>query len=235
MNRDDKKSCSSPQYVTFYTRNAAQLCGDDKCRMRSCILPTASSSVRRNKASSAPFTGCSNLSAMASRWLRLYLGILLSVQLVYTQTICNADIMGHPRIRDCLEVFKKLPFAMDVPQMGLEASRVFVEPQFLPAPFSPVGNPYVRTRMIQLPRIWRRSEYPKLPKTSSQEALMHCTKFADSCHIALMSLPDSTGIVRRPMFSSSWKLVQVHALTAIDRCIRRSRNTGAIQFVKGEC
>ena len=50
-----------------------------------------------------------------------------------------------------------------------------------------------------------------------------------------MSLPDSEGVVRRPIVSSSWKNIQQATFKAIDKCNRWYRDMGAIQFVSGEC
>lgn len=49
-----------------------------------------------------------------------------------------------------------------------------------------------------------------------------------------MSLPDSDGVVRRPMVSSSWKNVQQATSNALTKCNRWFKDEGAIQYVDGE-
>lgn len=96
---------------------------------------------------------------MAIFLLRLCLALLLSVQMSSAQTVCNSDVMGKPDFQDCLGIVNGLPFAKDVHGGGKFLDRAFVEPQFLPTPFMPVQNPFPLARMVQIPKIWRRSEY----------------------------------------------------------------------------
>lgn len=69
--------------------------------------------------------------------------------------------MGTPPLAHCSKAYDKIPYAL-VPRGGPpDMDRLFVEPQYLQRPFSPVYNPYgaENVEMIQLPKIWRHGAY----------------------------------------------------------------------------
>ncbi|KAI4245656.1 MAG: hypothetical protein LQ352_006534 [Teloschistes flavicans] len=91
-----------------------------------------------------------------------YLLILL-LAIIFDSTsarsVCDRSTLGGPHLRDCLNLYDKLPYAMDEPQGDLTASRWFIEPQYLSKPFSPMRNPGTVANMVQLPKIWQLSTY----------------------------------------------------------------------------
>ncbi|KAL9578492.1 MAG: hypothetical protein Q9212_005679, partial [Teloschistes hypoglaucus] len=141
------------------------------------------------------------------RW-RYLLILLLAIHLTSARSVCDRSTLGAPFLRDCLSLFDKLPFAMEEPKGDLTAARWFIEPQFLTKPFTPVKNPGTVANMIQLPKIWH----------------------LRSCRIALMSFPDSNGIVPRPINYASWRTVQLGLLGGINQCVR-ARQLGSVEFI----
>ncbi|KAG7006747.1 hypothetical protein G7Y79_00013g035190 [Physcia stellaris] len=114
-------------------------------------------------------------------FLRCCTFVLLIVQSVQAGSYrCDAQWMGRPKLRDCRTLFSQLPFATTHGDGQLDATRLFIEPQFLTPPFSPVENPFPVNSMVQLPKIWR----------------------YNSCRIALMSYadrsPHSTAYFEKP-------------------------------------
>ena len=73
---------------------------------------------------------------------------------------CSGDLFGQPVANDCKEAMKWIPYFMS-PSGGAKnpatALRLFVEPQFMDLPFSPVSNPYSPLAIVQLPKIWKHS------------------------------------------------------------------------------
>lgn len=94
--------------------------------------------------------------ALVSQWCLL---LLLGGQQLDTIAVSDKRTLGQPRLRDCLALYDKLPFAMDPPRGELVAPRLFLEPQYLHQPFGYVRNTFPQASMVQLPRIWRLSEY----------------------------------------------------------------------------
>lgn len=97
---------------------------------------------------------------LALQWCLLF---FLEAQLVNARALGDRKTLGEPKLYDCLALYDKLPFAMDPPHGALVGPRLFLEPQYLPQPFSYVRNTYRQASMVQLPRIWRLSEYLILP------------------------------------------------------------------------
>ena len=84
----------------------------------------------------------------------------LCVHLVDAGAVCTTRKVGKPQMRDCRALYGQLPFVDTGPSGAaqLAAPRLFVEPQFLFAPFSSVRNPYSQSSIVQLPKVWRSSE-----------------------------------------------------------------------------
>ncbi len=94
--------------------------------------------------------------ALVSQWCLL---LLLGGQQLNAIAVSDKRTLGQPRLRDCLALYDKLPFAMDPSRGELVAPRLFLEPQYLHQPFGYVRNTFPQPSMVQLPRIWRLSEY----------------------------------------------------------------------------
>ena len=72
--------------------------------------------------------------------------------------------MGIPSLADCSKAYDKIPYALVPPGGPPDMDRLFVEPQYLQPPFSPVYNPYAAMNdIIQLPKIWRHGAYRPIP------------------------------------------------------------------------
>ncbi|KAI4197894.1 MAG: hypothetical protein LQ350_005653 [Teloschistes chrysophthalmus] len=134
--------------------------------------------------------------------------LLLVINLTSARSVCDRSTLGAPFLRDCLTLFDRLPFAMTEPKGDLTAPRLFVEPQFLTRPFTPVKKTGTIANMIQLPKIWQ----------------------LRSCRIALMSFPDDKGIIQRPINNASWRTVQFGLLGGINQCVR-ARQMGSVEFI----
>jgi len=94
--------------------------------------------------------------ALISQWCLL---LLLGGQQLNAIAVSDKRTLGQPRLRDCLALYDKLPFATDLPRGELIAPRLFLEPQYLLQPFGYVRNTYPEASMVQLPKIWRLGEY----------------------------------------------------------------------------
>ena len=92
--------------------------------------------------------------------LRCCLLCFVTARLLNANAVCTKEHVGQPSLPDCLVLYDKLPFTKDPREGegGLVAPRVYIEPQFLVSPFSAVENPFPRTSMVQLPKVWRYSE-----------------------------------------------------------------------------
>lgn len=86
---------------------------------------------------------------------RCLLLVFLIVNTVTARFICDQTKLGNPAIGDCDSLFNKLPYATMLPGPDLWATRWFVEPQYLPKPFTPINSPRSQGSMVQLPKIWR--------------------------------------------------------------------------------
>ena len=75
------------------------------------------------------------------------------------EVVCNADVYGRPAPADSSFLANVLPFTKSDPETQAQAqgARVFAEPAFLPGKFPAMRNP-LGLRMVQIPRIWKRSE-----------------------------------------------------------------------------
>ena len=67
---------------------------------------------------------------------------------------CDAILYGTPGRSACWETFSLMPEAIRRDSPAATARHLFVEPQYLLPPFSPVRNPY-DNQIIQVPKIWR--------------------------------------------------------------------------------
>ena len=88
--------------------------------------------------------------------LRCCLLWCLICQRLDATAVCGGPRLGQPRVRDCILLTDKLPYAHNA---ALTVPRAFVEPQFLFSPFCSVPNPYPLNTMVQLPKIWRNSKF----------------------------------------------------------------------------
>ena len=69
---------------------------------------------------------------------------------------CDYKIMGKPLFSDCNKAYDIMPFALAPYGGAPELDRLFVEPQYLRDPFSPVFNAFgSKFPIVQLPKIWR--------------------------------------------------------------------------------
>jgi len=94
--------------------------------------------------------------ALALQWCLL---LFIEAQLVDAIAVSDKKTLGEPKLYDCLALYDKLPFAKDPSRRERVAPRLFLEPQYLNQPFGYVRNTFPQASMVQLPRIWRLSEY----------------------------------------------------------------------------
>lgn len=86
--------------------------------------------------------------------------LLLILHPQTSATFCNGAIYGTPVAQDCLEALNWIPYARAAPSYPLaQQPHVFSEPQFLQPPFTGLDNPYRPSAIIQLPKIYKHSEY----------------------------------------------------------------------------
>ena len=74
--------------------------------------------------------------------------------------VCDRAKFGsflRSEVSNCLDALEKIPYAQ-VPDPEVFLLRLFVEPQFLSPPFSPVKNVLGGTTIVQLPKFWRSSQ-----------------------------------------------------------------------------
>ena len=107
----------------------------------------------------SPLIATMAISPVHLLFLRCCTFVLLIVQSVQAGSYrCDAEWMGRPKLQDCRILFSQLPFATTHGDGQLDATRLFIKPQFLTPPFSPVENPFPVNSMVQLPKIWRYSK-----------------------------------------------------------------------------
>ena len=83
---------------------------------------------------------------------------------------CSAIIYGNPNVQDCIRALNWIPYSQESPSDPLSQQiRIYAEPQYLQTPFGALNNAYRPHAIVQLPKIWKHSQYNQVRPLKSPE------------------------------------------------------------------